>query len=347
MRLGGAAAATVAVIAIVTSVASPSVAQAKPPTKKLLKKANRYEKKGKKLHKKKKFEQAIVAFDLAYKTAPLPRYLFNIAVCHEQMGDLFTAMEFIERYVDDTEDPAEKEDARQKADLLRGKLQRTSGELIVEARPKGAVVKLDGTRSLVGEAPMRLWLEAGPWKLNVAKDGYDPHTSTVVVAIGDTVKRSVRLVSIAGKELRQAEAEEREVDAKEDAKERADAEVQRKADEEAAAAAEAEAARTRAAATAGEPGLPALAAWGAGTALVLGGALFGLLASTADDDLDAMKAEVHSPSEVKDQYDTAASRQTLAIALTGTGLVVAGVGVALWILQDGPEPIGTGLRWTF
>ena len=111
---------------------APATAVAQP-SKKKLKKAKRYEKKGKKLFKKKRWQDAIVAFELAYKTAPQPRHLFNIGVCHEKMGDLFTAMEFIQRYVDETEDPDDKEDAQEVADILMGKLERTSGQLVIEA----------------------------------------------------------------------------------------------------------------------------------------------------------------------------------------------------------------------
>lgn len=343
---------TVAVVSVVVvGLAAPVTAPAEP-SKKAIKKAKRHDKKGKKLYKKKKFEDAIVAFDLAYNTAPQPRHLYNIGMCHEQLGDLFTAMEFIQRFVDETTDPAEKEDAQAVADILRGKLQRTSGQLEVTVKPAGAVVHLKGVRELTGKAPMAAWLEAGTWQLQVAKDGYDAQNMEVVIATGETAKRSLRLESLAAKELRQAEEEERAADAKEAKAEAAKAAERRKADEQAAATAAAEEARRRAVADAGKPGLAALAAWGIGGALLVAGGAFALLASTADADLTAMKSEVHPKSAIKDQHETASVRQTVAVALTGAAVVAAGGGVALWLLQDPGAPTTAsagpaGLIWTF
>jgi tetratricopeptide (TPR) repeat protein len=45
------------------------------------------------------FRQALVAFDAAYKLAPLPGFLFNVAQCHRQLGAYERAAFFYRRYL--------------------------------------------------------------------------------------------------------------------------------------------------------------------------------------------------------------------------------------------------------
>jgi hypothetical protein len=45
------------------------------------------------------FRQALTAFDAAYKLAPLPGFLFNVAQCHRQLGSYERAAFFYRRYL--------------------------------------------------------------------------------------------------------------------------------------------------------------------------------------------------------------------------------------------------------
>jgi len=45
------------------------------------------------------FREALTAFDAAYKLAPLPGFLFNVAQCHRQLGSYERAAHFYRRYL--------------------------------------------------------------------------------------------------------------------------------------------------------------------------------------------------------------------------------------------------------
>ena len=55
---------------------------------------------GEKLYQASNYPAALVEFQKAYKLAPRPGMLFNIARCHEVMGDLEEAVKHYERYIE-------------------------------------------------------------------------------------------------------------------------------------------------------------------------------------------------------------------------------------------------------
>lgn len=236
------------------AVATPTVAVAAGKRAgKTANKAARYAKKGKKAYKKKRWDDAIVAFELAHRADPQPKFLFNIGRCWEKKGDLFKAMEFMQRYVSDVEEQGEKEDAQEVYAILRGKLLKTSGEVTIDSEPQGAAVRLVGedNREVAGATPMTRWLPAGRWKLQVARKGLEIHEAELFVAVGETSERFVELQEI------------------------------RKASSQVAAApstGEAPPSRRTPRATppaySGGPGWPAWTALGAGAVLLAGGGLF-------------------------------------------------------------------------
>lgn len=278
--------------------------------------ASRYSRKGKKLYAQGKYDDAIVAFELAYKAAAVPRYLFNLGRCHERKGDLYTAMGFIERYVEAVADPAEKQDAQETAEILRGKLLKTSGELTVRSTPAGAGVVLRGARDVTGRTPLKVWLQAGTWELEVAKDGFAPDRSEVSITVGEAVRREFELTAEAAGAAPEAPVAEPITQAP-------------PASDDASGPQEA------------GLGWGAVAGLSAGAALLAGGALFGLMAKSADDDLDAMKGERRPYEEVTEQHDLATGRQGIATALTIGGVVAAGVGVGLALLGPPEEAVVT------
>ena len=98
----------------------------------------------------------VAAFELAHQAHPDPKYLFNIGRCHERLGDLFRAMEFVQGYVDTVEDEAEREDAGDLYAILRTNLLKTSGELVLKSVPDGATVLLSGgVAQYRGKTPLR------------------------------------------------------------------------------------------------------------------------------------------------------------------------------------------------
>ena len=173
------------------------------------KRAKRYEKRAKKAYARKRWEDAIVAFELAYQAWPQPKYQFNIGRCYENTGDLFKAMEHVQAFVDAVTDEAERQDAQDLYAILRGKLMRTSGELVVRSTPPGATVKLEADgKTVTGETPLTRWLAAGTWKPEVSFDGHETARDEVAVAVGKTVTRELELLDRAAAEARRKAAEE-------------------------------------------------------------------------------------------------------------------------------------------
>ena len=317
--------------------ANPCWADAGPPAfselskaerKKRRKKAKRYEKKGKKAYKKGNYDDAIVAFELAYERYPDPRYLFNVGRCHDKLGDLFKAMEFTQRYVGEVEEGEEREDADEMVAMLRAKLVKTSGELSLKTEPEGATVTLSGKeRTFTGTTPLRRWLPAGQWKAELTLPGYLPAEREFAVGIGKSSAIEVVLVS---------EAAAAKAAAEEEAKAKAKAEEEARAKAEAASATEdtaAQAVRPEGAADgAASEGAP-MATWiAAGVAVAALGAGFGLSAAVSDKlaERDALLGERTSGGRseagaLEDDADGLASLGNVAFATGAVALVAAGV----------------------
>ena len=93
-------------------------------------------------------------------------------------------------------------------------------------------------------------------------------------------------------------------------------------------------------------------ALGVGAATLAGGAVFGVLAGSAADELETMKSEPHSRADIESQHDTAETYTTTANVLYGVGVSVLAAGVILWLLEDdkptssvSPTSTGVAIRW--
>lgn len=316
------------VAATLLAFAAPAAVTARPAgsagdkaakvSKKAKRQAKRYEKKGKKAYARGRWDDAIVAFELAHKANPQPRYLFNVGRCHERKGDLFTAMEYIQRYVAGVQDEAEQEDAQAVYEILRGKLLKTSGELRVRSEPTGANVLLTSReQEITGTSPMTRWVEAGTWKLAVSKYGYAPHAEEVPLAVGETLEVVAKL------------------ETKEAAAARAEAEAQAAAAAQAtgpSAEEPASAERSSASPRGRGPGLTGMLVFGAAGAALVGGVTFAVLSGSAEARVDEMKTGAHEWAEIEDEHDAAKSHALISNVLLATGGVGVAAGVALWLL---------------
>jgi len=318
-----------------------AAAAAKTSVKKAKRKAKRFEKKGKAAYAKGRWDDAIAAFELAHLAWPQPRYLFNIGRCWEKKGDLFTAMAFIERFVKSVQDEAEREDADEVYSILRSKLLRTSGEVVVRSEPDEATITLtpeDGERR-TGATPWVVWLPAGTWTLRVALQDHEPVEETLVVPIGGTLERSYELREEGAAPAEPPDDGESPGD---------DGWTE---DEAPGPDRRAEEAAVVPTGTGGGEGGGSLLSWavlGGGTVLLAGGTVFGLLGRRANDDLERFAATpgTATEAEARDARDASDSHALTANVLFGAGAVAAGVGLYL-LLTSGPEGAaagGTSLR---
>lgn len=84
--------------------------------------ARRMERAGKVAYKKGDYAGAILAFRAANEAVPKSKHLYNLARCHEKLGELQEAVVHYERFLADVDDGEEHEDVRTLLEFLRLKL---------------------------------------------------------------------------------------------------------------------------------------------------------------------------------------------------------------------------------
>lgn len=305
-------------------------ALAKAP--KLNPEAAKLAKEGKKLLKKKKFAEAITAFEGAYEADPQPGLLLELGTAQSKAGDLPAAAATLEKL--DKEGAADKKAQKKGAKLLakvnKG-LAKSFVKVLVTSKPSGADLELESAdHQTTGKTPFQGWLPFGDYRVGLEKEGFEPHKATLAVAADQPAELKVELVEAKAEE---PEPEvEPEVEPEEEAAEGdelAEDDLGEEAEQEAAPRPPAE----------GGSKLPAIACLGAGAAFVAGGAVFGWLNGSAKDRLDEAKKKTVTKAELDKDAEEADSDALIANILFGVGGAALATGVALWLLSgDAPEP---------
>ncbi len=300
---------------------------------------------GKAAYKKKRWDDAIAAFEGAYEADPLPKFLFNMARCYEKKGDPARASHYFERYL--KADPRAKDKKRVKAlaKMLRVRLKKEFSQAQVTSKPDGAFVRvrLESGDIVEGTTPFSEWLPFGTHRLEVTKDGYQRFGRELVVQPKTTATAEVLL------QKKEAPKPPAAVPAKAEAP-KAAGEPTAKAGPKGPGKAEPKPAGEEPAATevlpppagAGEPetSWAPWAALGTGAALLAGGAVAGLLARQDESARDELLAETTSDkvtlAELEEADEAARSKALASNVLLGAGGVAAAAGVVL-LLVGGPD----------
>ncbi len=262
-----------------------------------------YEAKGKAAYAKKRLSDAVAAFKLAYEADPQAKYLFNVGRGYEQLGELPKAVGFVERYVDEATDDAQRMDGRRLLEILRRKLADEWGSLVVNALPPGAAIQLtQGKRMESGATPLVRWLPVGAWELEVSAEGHVGRKWKVEVKAGKSRKLDVKLEAVA-KPLPPKPPPVEMPPPPPDA--------------------------SGAGADAGSSTL-GWALVGTGAVMLAAGGFFGLLGTQGNDDVDALGDGSTFMDDARSKHDAAQNKLLLAHGLAGAGLVAAGVGT--WML---------------
>lgn len=145
-------------------------------------KAARWFQKGKTAYHNLRYMEAANAFQKAYKLDPRPFLLYNIALCHEKLGNIKIALEYYHRYLQVT--PSEREILEPHIRSLQKII--APAVLYLRGGIEGSDVWLDGT--WVGRLPVeKLLLPTGrPVELRVVKPGFAPFTTTLRAETSDT-----------------------------------------------------------------------------------------------------------------------------------------------------------------
>ncbi len=288
---------------------------------------------GKDAYKARRYDDAVAAYEAAFEADPLPRFLFNLARCHQKRGDLGRAAHLFERYLKAAPEAKDRRKVKALAKVLRVKLKKRFSKLEVVSEPTGALVVVKVGEGVVeGATPLTEWLPFGEHTVAVSLSGYERHEEVAVLRPRAPTRLEVKLVA---KRKPAPPAPEPEP---------APAEV-------------ADAAPELAAEPAPEPSPPPAPKPGRGWlvpstlsvagALLAGGGVLSWLARDAEQARDALVESSWSKdvtaSEVLELDDRAATRATAANVLLGTGLFAAAAGAVLLLVADGEEAGATSV----
>jgi len=148
-------------------------------------KAKRFERSGKKAYKRKRWDDAIAAFKLAYEAHARPRYLFNTARAYEKKGDLLSAIDYVQRFVGTEDRAEERADGEELLAILESKLRSSASQVRFTSEPAGARVLVEGDgRKLTGTTPWSTWLTVGEWRVVLSAEDLAPVRKRLMTQAG-------------------------------------------------------------------------------------------------------------------------------------------------------------------
>jgi hypothetical protein len=144
------------------------------------------------------WEQALIHFRLAYEAVPNPDYLFNMAQCEYNLGQLKEALGHYQQYLQATEgrrrgEAVEMARMRIKAINLRQSV------FSIYSLPVGADVRLEGAKQVEGRAPSDFRVPGGHYRVSVSKPNYVSQTSEVDIGIAESKSLFFQLEPIPGR----------------------------------------------------------------------------------------------------------------------------------------------------
>jgi hypothetical protein len=142
------------------------------------------------------FATALRSFEESYRLNPVPDVLYNVAMCHKALGNLPAAANAFRDYVEARGGNLAPEEQAE-FDALLVELAPQIGRVMIEVTEAGASIAVDGVA--VGTSPLSGWYAVipGRHRIDVAKPGFEPFSSEVDVAAGETPAVSVPLVALA------------------------------------------------------------------------------------------------------------------------------------------------------
>lgn len=130
---------------------------------------------------------AIVEYLEAYRLAPHPDVLYNLAAVYERTAELRAAADSYQRYLDTKDHASDRPKVERKIAGLRAR----PSKVAIATTPTGATVIVDGDRK--GRGPLELTLGAGPHQL-VAESAGARVTRTITLAYGEPLAITLPVV---------------------------------------------------------------------------------------------------------------------------------------------------------
>ncbi len=170
-----------AVFALLLAAAlAPAPAQGAEPASERTAEARSHFKQGSDLYKRARYQEAIAEFEVAYRLRPHGVIHYNIAQCHEKLGDISSALHRYHQYL--REVPGAKDRAVVQAaisNLEKRMSDKGLQALLVFSEPLGAEVAVDGAAR--GKTPLVAELKPGKHSLTVSLAGYQNATREITL----------------------------------------------------------------------------------------------------------------------------------------------------------------------
>jgi hypothetical protein len=143
-------------------------------------------------------EQALIHFRLAYEAVKNPDYLFNMAQCEYQLGQLKEALAHYQQYLGASEARLRKE-AVEMARLRIKAINLRQSVFSIYSVPVGADVQIDGPRQVTGRAPGDFRVPSGKYTVRVSKAAHVTQINEVEIGIAESKSLFFQLEPIPGR----------------------------------------------------------------------------------------------------------------------------------------------------
>ncbi|MCA9614144.1 MAG: PEGA domain-containing protein [Myxococcales bacterium] len=138
-----------------------------------------------------RFEEALRAFQEAYRVAPHPSVRVNMANCYERLSRPIEALDHFERFLVEAEGASDEQKREVRSAIRR--LRQQVGEVFFRVQPEGATLRIDGNTTRTAPVLEAVELARGTHELEVTLDGYQTSTRSFEVRGGDRVELNVTL----------------------------------------------------------------------------------------------------------------------------------------------------------
>lgn len=139
------------------------------------------------------YREALAAFEDAQARSPAPQALFNIARCHERLGEYADAIESYRAYVDAAPAAPDRASVVDRIDELQRRLP-LEASLRVAVEPPASVSVDDGNPQ---PSPLSVQLQPGRHRVVARRSGYGPVDREVELAPGARVQLELSLIPLA------------------------------------------------------------------------------------------------------------------------------------------------------
>jgi|GEM_PF-1977374 len=168
-----------------------------PPSARANETAVKLYERGVELFEQKRYRTAIAIFKEAYSLDPAPSFKFNIARCHESLGEWNDALASYYDYLRISPNAPNRAEVETLVTRLKVKLTPTHSQVFVSTLPAVGVRILDAkTGKHLGTTPVPdLWLPFGRHVLSLNKDGFVPQQTIINSRSGSSPRVAFRLVA--------------------------------------------------------------------------------------------------------------------------------------------------------